>query len=91
MPATKHTINLALAIGLGILVLATVYLAMGRIFPLKNPNVRKVAGIFAGTAGFVTTVFLYDNPNLLYERSEYVVLALVGLVITLISTLRRSL
>lgn len=91
IPATRDTLNLALAIGLGILVLATVYLAMGRIFPLRDPNVRKAAGLFAGAAGFVTALFLYNNPGLLYDRSEYIVLALIGIVIGLISALRRAL
>jgi hypothetical protein len=91
IPAAKDTVNLALALGLGVLVLAAVYLTLGRVFSFKDPNVRKAAGLFAGSAGLVTTLFLYDNPDVLYDKSEYIVLALIGLVVALIATLRRSL
>lgn len=77
------------ALLIGIIVVADLYLLLERVLGFQSPQARKAVGIFAGAAGVLTTLFLRENPQLLHEVSTKLVLALVALLLATLALLRR--
>ncbi|MBN1483897.1 MAG: hypothetical protein JXA37_04180 [Chloroflexia bacterium] len=79
-----------LALLIGILVLADVYLLLELALGFPSAQARKAGGIFAGAAGILTTLYLLQSPALLHRLVQEIVLALAGLLLATIALLRRK-
>lgn len=80
-----------LPLGIGLLVMCAVYIGLRRAFGSGDPTVRRAAAVFSAVAGIVVTLFLREHPDLLKQQGTKIVLALIGVVLALIATIRRSL
>ena len=78
-----------MALLIGILVTADVYLLLERVLAFRSSHARRAGGIFAGAAGVLTTLFLSENPQLLQEVSGKLVLGLIGLLVATTALLRK--
>lgn len=72
------------SIAIGVLVLATTFMPLRSAFPANDGQVRRASAVFAGTAGFLVTLYLLRNPSLL-ER--YVQEIVIGLLVVLSANL----
>ena len=88
--ATWLTSDFFIALLIGILVLANIYLLLERVVGFRSSHARKAGGVFSGAAGMLTTFILLENQDLLNSLAMEIVLALVGLVLTTIALLRRK-
>ena len=80
-----------LSLGIGLLVMCAVYIGLRRAFGGGDRSIRRAAAVFSAVAGIVVTLFLREHPDLLEQQGTKIVLALIGVVLALIATIRRSL
>ncbi len=81
--------NLVLTLAIGLIVLAAIYLALDLVFPGRDPSVRKAKGVFAGAAGLLVAVYLWQDPHLLQEVSGRLVWYAIAVVIATLVLLRE--
>lgn len=78
-----------MALLVGVLVLADVYLLLERVIGFRSPQARRAGGVFAGAAGMLTTLFFLQNPEFLHSVAHRLVFGLLGLLLATIALLRR--
>ena len=83
--------DFVLALCIGLLVECAVYIGLRRALGGKDVTIRRTTAVFSAVAGIVVALFLWKNPSLLEQQSTKIVLALVGVVLTLIAVIRLSL
>lgn len=86
---SASSLDMLMALLLGVMVLADVYLLLDQVFKFNTLSSRRAAGIFAGAAGLATTLYLLGNPAFLQELVAKVVLALAGLLLATLALLRK--
>ena len=79
------------SIAIGVLVLATTFMALRFAFPANDTQMLKTSGVFAGAAGLLVTLFLLRNPAVLERYSREIVIGLLGILLVFIAFLRRVL
>jgi hypothetical protein len=80
-----------LSLGIGLLAMCAVYIGLRRALGAGDPTIRRAAAVFSAVAGILVTLFLREHPDLLEQQGTKIVLALTGVVLALIATIRRSL
>jgi hypothetical protein len=77
------------ALAIGILVLASTLIALRLTFPMDDRVMRRTSPVFAGAAGFLTIIYLLDNPALLERYTLQFVIGFLSIVMALTVLLRR--
>jgi hypothetical protein len=77
-----------MALAIGLMVLGAIYLALDLVFPSHDASVRKTKGVFAGAAGLLVTLYLWQDPQLLQEVSRRLVWQSLAVVLALLALLR---
>ena len=76
---------------IGILVMLAAYLSISRIVDVNKVSVKKSLAIFSATLGLLSTLWLQNNPAILKEYSEKIVIAGLGIILALLALARKSL
>jgi hypothetical protein len=76
---------------IGILVMLSAYLALSRVVDVSNTSVKKSLAVFTAALGLLSTLWLQDNPAVLRQYSEKIVIAGLGIVLALLAFARKSL
>ena len=80
-----------LPLGIGLLVMCAVYIGLRQGFGNRDPAIRRAVAVFSVVAGITVTLFLRQHPDLLEQQLITIELALIGVVLALIATIRRRL
>lgn len=75
------------ALLLGVLVTLAIFIGSSRV--LSDIPVR-IRGLFAGILGFLTTLFLWDNPEFLMENINRIVVAGLAILLLLMGSIRKG-
>jgi hypothetical protein len=79
-----------MAVAIGLLALAAVYLTLDLAFPNRDPSPRKAKGVFAGAAGLLVAVYLWKDLRVLQEVSGRMAwAAMLALLALLREVIRR--
>ena len=76
---------------IGIMVMLAIYLALSRVMDYSHSTIKKASAIFSGVAGLLSTFWLRENPDILGDYTQQIVLAGLAVVIALLAFLRKSL
>ena len=80
-----------LPLGIGLLVMCAVYIGLRQGFDSRDPTIRRAVAVFSVVAGIMVTLFLREHPDLLEQQLTTIVLALIGVLLAFIATIRRRL
>jgi TRAP-type uncharacterized transport system fused permease subunit len=80
--------DLIMALAIGLMVLAAIYLAVDLAFPNRDPSTGKAKGVFAGAAGLLVAVYLWRDPAALRDVSGQLAWQAIAIVVALLALLR---
>ncbi len=75
---------------IGILVTLALYLTLSKSFDINISYRRKTLGLFSGAVGLLTTLWLFENRNMLEEYVAKIVIAGIAVVLALLAIAKKS-